>query len=134
MRIASAASLLALAWLAACRSSSLPADVARWEADNPLRPIAPPPLGIDIDLTSLRVPPTPERVRLGRWLFFDRRLSSDGTISCASCHQPDHAFSQAATVATGVAGHKGRRKVPTIVNLAIPNRWSSFKDARPSQK
>jgi cytochrome c peroxidase len=124
-----AAFLLALAGLTACRIAPPPPDVARWEADNPLRPIGPPPLGLNINLRSLPVPPTPERVRLGRWLFFDRRLSRDGTISCATCHQPAHAFSQTTAVATGVAGAKGRRKVPTIINLAIPNRWSSFKDA-----
>lgn len=129
MRFVSAASVLALAWLAACSGTPLPPDAARWETDNPLRPIGPPPLGIDINLRSLPVPPTPERVRLGRWLFFDKRLSRDGTISCASCHQPAHAFSQTTAVPTGVDGATGRRKVPTIVNLAIPNRWSSFKDA-----
>jgi cytochrome c peroxidase len=128
VRFVSATVLLALAWLAAC-TSTLPPDVARWEADNPLRPIGPPPLGLNINLRSLPVPPTPERVRLGRWLFFDRRLSRDGTIACATCHQPAHAFSQGSAVATGIAGAAGRRKVPTIVNLAIPNRWSSFKDA-----
>jgi cytochrome c peroxidase len=62
-------------------------------------------------------------------LFFDRRLSRDGTISCASCHQPEHAFSQTAPVATGIGGAKGKRKVPTIINLAIPRRWSFFADA-----
>ncbi|HET9192452.1 MAG TPA: cytochrome c peroxidase [Vicinamibacterales bacterium] len=106
-----------------------PEQVVRLEADNPRRPIGRPPLGIDINLRSLPVPPTPERVRLGRWLFFDRRLSRDGTISCATCHQPAHAFSQTTPVATGVGGAAGTRKVPTIINLAIPNRWSSFKDA-----
>jgi cytochrome c peroxidase len=58
-------------------------------------------------------------VRLGRWLFFDRRLSRDGTIACASCHQPEFAFSQPTPVATGVGGRRGRRKVPPIINLAV---------------
>ena len=44
---------------------------------------------------TLKTPPTPERVRLGRWLFYDTRLSADGTVSCATCHEPEHAFSQA---------------------------------------
>ncbi len=121
-------SLVCLTILAGCGAPQ-PEQVVRLEADNPLRPIGPPPLGIDINLRSLPVPPTPARVRLGRWLFFDRRLSRDGTISCASCHQPAHAFSQTTPVATGVGGAAGTRKVPTIINLAIPNRWSSFKDA-----
>ena len=75
------------------------------------------------------MPPSAERVRLGRWLFFDKRLSKDGTLSCASCHQPEHAFSQTTRVATGSAGATGKRKVPTIINLAVPLRWSNFMDA-----
>jgi len=42
---------------------------AIWEADNPIQPIPASPLGIDIRLDRLRKPPTPETVRLGRWLF-----------------------------------------------------------------
>ena len=89
-----------------------------WESDNPVRAIPPGPLGSGIDLSRLPIPPTPERVRLGRWLFFDARLSRDGTLSCATCHQPGHAFSSPLPVATGIGGQRGTRKVPTIVNLA----------------
>jgi cytochrome c peroxidase len=38
-------------------------------------------------------PLTPEKIALGRRLFNDRRLSRDGSITCASCHNPDRAFS-----------------------------------------
>jgi cytochrome c peroxidase len=102
--------------LCACVGSS-PARTA--EADNPLRPIPAGPLGTGIVLTALKNPPTPARVRLGRWLFFDRRLSRDGTIACASCHQPEYGFSNRSAVAIGVGGQRGRRKVPPILNLAI---------------
>jgi cytochrome c peroxidase len=117
----------------ACRSTSDrdAVQVALLDADNPIRPIPDSPRGLDIDLNALRVPPASERVRLGRWLFFDKRLSKDGTISCATCHQTEHGFSQTTPVATGVAGARGRRKVPTIVNLAVPLRWSNFMDAPP---
>ena len=60
----------------------------------------------------------PTRTRLGRWLFFDTRLSSDGTISCASCHRPEFAFSEQTAVSTGIGGRKGTRKAPSLVNLA----------------
>ena len=55
------------------------------EAANPVRPSPTPPLGLD----ELPSPPAPERVRLGRWLFYDTRLSGDGTVSCATCHVPN---------------------------------------------
>ena len=106
-------------------------ESALHEGDNPIRAIPAAPRGLDIVLTALAVPPTGERVRLGRWLFFDTRLSKDGAISCATCHQPEHAFSQRTRVATGLGGMEGTRKVPTIVNLAVPLRWSNFLDAPP---
>jgi cytochrome c peroxidase len=74
-----------------------------------------------------RIPPTPDRVRLGRWLFFDRRLSADGSVSCATCHRPDYACSQPTPVATGIGGHRGRRKVLPIINLAMAARPANFK-------
>jgi hypothetical protein len=75
--------------------------VASLERDNPLRPIPRAPLGLAINLQTLPNPPTPARVRLGRWLFFDRRLSADRTISCASCHEPKYGLSQPTSVAMG---------------------------------
>ena len=89
-----------------------------WEAANPLRPLPEPPLGIDGTFAELKDPPTPERVRLGRWLFYDTRLSADNTLACASCHNPDNAFSQDTPVATGIRGQKGGRKAPSFVNQA----------------
>jgi cytochrome c peroxidase len=73
---------------------------------------------------------TPEKVRLGRWLFYDRRLSADGSISCATCHEPSRAFSEQRPVSTGIHGQRGRRKAPPIVNAAFPvyPRW--FWDGR----
>jgi cytochrome c peroxidase len=99
-------------------SGQASADASLLEADNPIRPIPDAPLGSGIVLQLSSEPPTPARVRLGRWLFFEHRLSSDGTVACASCHQPEYGFSQATPVATGVGGHRGRRKVPPILNLA----------------
>jgi cytochrome c peroxidase len=53
---------------------------------------------------------------LGRRLFFDKRLSADQKVSCASCHKPEHAFTNGAAVATGVFGRVGDRNVPTLLN------------------
>jgi mono/diheme cytochrome c family protein len=87
------------------------------EAANPVRPLPKPPLGVD-GLDDLPSPPAAERVRLGRWLFFDTRLSADGTVSCATCHVPERAFSNGTRFALGVGGHVGARKTPSFVNTA----------------
>src|SRR6188474_700435 len=63
------------------------------ESDNPVRPNAAPPFGMEEFFKEVPHQPIPTRVRLGRWLFFDKRLSADGTLSCASCHRPQFAFS-----------------------------------------
>ena len=47
-------------------------------------------------------PLTEEKIALGRRLFFDRRLSRDGSLSCSSCHDPKLAFSDGRPVAVGV--------------------------------
>ena len=53
-------------------------------------------------------------VQLGRMMFFDRGLSRDGTISCASCHQPDKAFTDGKPRAEGIGGQRGTRNTPSL--------------------
>ncbi len=103
-----------------------------WEASNPILPLPEPPLGIEARLTELEDPPTPERVRLGRWLFYDSRLSADGTVSCGTCHRPDHAFSEPSAVSTGIGGQQGGRKAPSFVNQAWTIYPNFFWDGRSS--
>lgn len=91
---------------------------AQLESDNPVRPNAAPPFGMEEFFKDVPHQPIPTRVRLGRWLFFDTRLSADGSVSCASCHRPEHAFSEPTAVSTGIGGHQGTRKAPSLVNLA----------------
>ena len=57
-----------------------------------------------------------QRVELGRALFFDKRLSEDGTVSCATCHDPATAFASGDAVAIGVREQKGTRNAPTLLN------------------
>ena len=60
-----------------------------------------------------------EVVALGKMLFFDKQLSRDKTISCASCHFPEQAFSNAGkSVSTGIDGKAGARNTPALFNLA----------------
>lgn len=88
------------------------------ESDNPIRPAATPPFGMEEFFKGVPHQPVPTRVRLGRWLFFDKRLSADGSVSCATCHRPEFAFSEPTPVSTGVGGRQGTRKAPSIINLA----------------
>jgi cytochrome c peroxidase len=57
-----------------------------------------------------------DKAELGRTLYFDRRLSADGTVSCASCHDPQYGFTDGAAYSTGIRGQKGNRSAPTILN------------------
>lgn len=90
------------------------------------------PRGISQDLWSYFIPSdnpmTAAKVELGRLLFFDVRLSADGTVSCASCHDPKRAFSDGRTVAEGVAGRRGVRNSPTLLNAMFSN--GQFWDGR----
>src|SRR5690242_13004116 len=58
------------------------------------------------------------RLSLGQQLFFDKRLSADGTISCASCHRPELAFTDGLPVSVGVRGQKGTRNAPSIIGAS----------------
>jgi cytochrome c peroxidase len=112
---------LALA-LGACRAGDARlragARVPPWEAANPVRPLPTPPLGSPADF-GLVPWVTPEKARLGRWLFYDPRLSADGTLSCATCHRPENAFSEPLPVSSGIRAQLGRRKSQPIVNAAF---------------
>ncbi len=73
--------------------------------------------------------PTSEaKIALGKQLYFDKRLSLDKTVSCASCHDPKHGWSNADRFAKGVEGKLGGRSAPTIINSAY-NRFQ-FWDGR----
>src|SRR5215471_18566153 len=63
-------------------------------------------------------PYSADKVELGRVLYFDRRLSADDTVSCASCHAPQYGFTDGAPVSTGIRAQKGGRSAPTVINRA----------------
>ena len=79
---------------------------------NPLLGL--PPLTIPNDN-----PQTAEKIALGRLLFNDKRFSADASISCASCHHSDKAFTDGLPVAQGLDGQAGTRNAPTVVNAAF---------------
>ena len=76
------------------------------------------PLGLMPVIWPADNPYTPEKAELGRLLYFDPRLSADGSVSCASCHSPKFAFTDGASVSTGIKGQKGGRSAPTVINRA----------------
>lgn len=74
-----------------------------------------PTQGLDV-LTLTSAPPT--QIAQGKRLFFDTRLSADNTLSCASCHQPERAFSDGRPVAQGVNNAQGTRNSAALINRA----------------
>jgi cytochrome c peroxidase len=66
--------------------------------------------------------PTPERVSLGRTLFFDPVLSRDGSLSCAHCHRPDRGLADGLATARGLGGIALARNTPTLYNVAFKAR------------
>ena len=65
---------------------------------------------------------TAARIALGRALFFDKRLSADGSVSCASCHRLERGGDDDAAVSIGIAGLKGERNAPSVLNAAFLTR------------
>jgi len=73
-------------------------------------------------------PVTAEKIDVGPRVFFDRRLSRDGSVACASCHDPERAFSDGRRVAVGVFNRAGRRNAPALINRGYGR--SFFQDGR----
>src|SRR5262247_10756 len=106
--VVSAFAVAALLWLAPGFNAQQPP----WKSSIPL--------GLPADTWDYYVPRknpmTPAKIDLGRRLFFDPRLSADGRISCASCHDPKLAFTDGRATASGIAGRRGARNSPTLLN------------------
>ncbi len=62
---------------------------------------------------------TEKKARLGRRLFFETRLSKDNSLSCASCHRPEHGFASPQAIAVGVENRLGQRNAPSLLNRAF---------------
>ncbi len=104
--------------LAACEpAQQQPARQAATADNAPIQPKlpagidAPPPIPADNPLTTAKI-------ELGRQLFFDPRLSADGIVSCATCHNPVMGFTDGRPTSMGVKGQIGGRSAPSVINLA----------------
>lgn len=104
----------------------IPAD------DSLARPRPIDQVGVPIALTRSIIPKdnpqTPDKIALGEKLFFDGRLSADGTVACATCHQPQLAFTDGLPVSVGFQNRVGQRNSPTVLN-ALYNK-TQFWDGR----
>lgn len=76
------------------------------------------PPGLPAVPVPARNPLTPEKVALGERLFFEPGLSADGSVSCASCHRPDHFFSDQPARSAGTLGLEGARNAGSVLNAA----------------
>jgi len=92
----------------------LPVIAAEPAGEKPPKP----PLGLPPVQFPEDNPYSAAKAELGRFLYFDNRLSQDSSVSCASCHAPEKAFTDAAPVSTGIGGQKGGRSAPTVINRA----------------
>jgi len=99
-------------------SASFPAEPVSPAALAPLPPPPSPPEN----------PTAPEKVELGKKLFFDRRLSGDGTMNCATCHDPENGFTDALATSLSYPTTRNWRNAPGLVNAAYRKRL--FHDGR----
>jgi cytochrome c peroxidase len=84
-----------------------------------LKTISKPPLGLPIVPVPKNNPITRDKIKLGKLLFYDRRLSLNHTFSCAMCHIPEQGFtSNEMATAVGIEGRSVRRNSPTLYNIA----------------
>jgi len=129
--------LLGSALLLAAAADQAPKDVPRDEHGAatvtvqeevldrllPQRPSETPPLEVDPVAWAALVPadnaPTLERIALGRKLYFDTRLSADGTVSCATCHDTTRALTDQRPTSEGIRKQLGKRNAPTVANVAL---------------
>ncbi len=117
--------------LAAFAVAALLAGCSR--AREPVRPAGAPmeieaPLGLPAIPFPPDNPPTEETMALGERLFFDPVLSADGTVSCATCHDPKLGFADGKPVSAGIDGQRAARNAPTVLNAVYFD--SQFHDGR----
>lgn len=112
-------SLMVVKLLAACLLA-----VGQLGAAHAALPLGLPPVPVPADN-----PLTPAKIELGEKLFHDTRFSADGTVSCATCHDPKKAFTDSPlTVSQGIRKLTGTRNAPTVVNAAYMH--TQFWDGR----
>lgn len=124
----------ALVTIAACKTAETPVPVAAAAPEPkpvvaaavqlaPAKPLPALPLGATPVTASPENPVTAEKAELGWFLFFDKRLSKDGSMSCAQCHHTDKAYTSGAALDAKVGGAMNKRNAPTMVGLGLHTSW-----------
>ncbi len=110
--------LLSLALLAGCSDGA----AKSLQDGTPSLIVSTTPAGFPKGTSADRAPAdnalTLDRAILGKRLFYDPQLSRTNDVSCGTCHQQAYAFADPSPVSTGVAGRRGTRNAPSIVNAA----------------
>ena len=90
------------------------------------------PVGLKAGANNVYIPEdnplTRAKIELGRQLYFDRRLSVDGTVSCADCHHPDEGYARHTQFGEGIQGLTGNRNSPVSFNRIVSR--AQFWDGR----
>ncbi|WP_437229139.1 cytochrome-c peroxidase [Planctomicrobium sp. SH661] len=100
-------------------------EIKKWLADPAnLQPLTIKlPLGLAAGASTIKGieenPMTRAKIELGRQLYFDPRLSADGTVSCASCHHPDNGYAKETQFGVGIGGQQGGRNSPVSFNRIL---------------
>ncbi|MBI3893487.1 MAG: hypothetical protein HY303_18370 [Candidatus Wallbacteria bacterium] len=105
-------------------------ELAKLEKANPLRPLPKLMLGHDQALGDFKRPPDVRRARLGRWLFFDPRLSPGTKNSCEKCHSSARAWSENTVLDMHIGPHTVPRRTMTFTNTAFSFFPEQFWDGR----
>ncbi len=104
-------------------AASMEYQMAELRKLQPGQDLTKPPAGFDPVVWKAFIPednqPTTERIDLGRKLYFDTRLSLDGSVSCATCHDVTRGFTDQRAVSEGIAGKLGKRNAPTTLNVTV---------------
>lgn len=116
-------------------------QIKAWLADPNqhavLKPELPPGLAAGAgQITGIDANPmTRAKIELGRQLYFDKRLSSDSTVSCASCHDPKFGYAFNTQFGVGIDGQKGGRNSPVAYNriLSGPQFWDGRAESLEAQ-
>jgi cytochrome c peroxidase len=109
-------------------------EVEAWLADPKNHVVLKPelPLGLKAGEAEIKGldenPLTRAKIELGRQLYFDPRLSSDASISCASCHAPNHGYAADTRFGVGVGAQEGNRNSPVAYNRILSG--AQFWDGR----
>lgn len=116
-------------------------QIRKWLKDPEVHRVIEPqlPLGLAAAQASIqgidKTPMTLAKIELGRQLYFDTRLSSDGTVSCASCHHPDEGYGRQTQFGVGVDGQEGGRNSPISYNRIVSSLqfWDGRADSLEAQ-